>query len=392
VLALPTALKKPQWLSDSRAKVYQDCQFAEFARYGLGLRPDRSPESRRLGVLFHAAIEGRLLSWCETPDDLGSFDNARALELAAQKIKKQCAAEQWGQAKGSTEDDGRTALALSLRCLERFGFLTGRWRPYTWQGKPAVELDLRVALPEHLSVLREGAAFAWAGFVAKIDLIAFDLQHRGGTGQPRLTVIDFKCKESISEGLSDGADDVQLLRYLAATRLAGMPTELAARIETKNKLPEEPALIRGGKLSTAKANVVDEETFLAAIARHGHKLEAYAEHIEWLKREGPRLFAMVQCGRTQAALDTIWTDLLYLGYEMQRADRRPVRNLRSQRTAPCSSDRWQCEYKELCTATIPGLPTPEKYGNDLVQLGRMKRSSGHDYQTEQAAITAALEE
>lgn len=392
VLALPTALTKPQWLSDSRAKVEQDCQFAAHARYDLGLRPSSPPESRRLGVLFHAAIEGRLLSWCETPNDLGSFDSPRARELATQKIKKQCIAEQWAQNKGSTEEDGRTAFELSLRCLSRFGFLEGRWQPYSWQGKPAVELDLRVPLPEYLSVARPGTRFTWAGFVAKIDLIAFDLHHRGGTGQPRLTVVDFKCKENVSEGLSDGADDVQLMRYLAATRLIGMPTELAARIETKNKLPEEPQIVRGGKLSTAKANVVDTETFLAAIARHGHKVEAYADHLAWLKQEGPRLFAMVQCGRTQTALDNVWTDLLYLAVEMQREDKRPIRNLRSQRTAPCQSDRWQCEYKELCTATIPGLPTPEKYGNDLVQLGRMKRSSGHDYQTEQAAITAALED
>lgn len=404
-------IPRQQWLSHTRLTRRRDCGLSEHARYWLGLLPAHPPENRRLGILFAAAIAGRLLVWArDQAAAAGSEGDAKAAELVREEAKK----NPWRQEKTSTEAAGRMAVELSRRTMERFGFFSGRWTPYEFEGRPAVEIELRCDLlaglefpsaearraaeealrpPVTFDPWGRPTSFQWAGFYGRADLIAYDSQHRGGTGKPRLTVIDFKCKGSLSSGLSDGADDLQLMLYLRAARALGIPAELAARIETANVLPEEPPRLNSGKLSKDKSNPTDVLLFEQAIKRHGLRREDYEEHLRWLAAEGPKMFSLTQCGRTQAALDQIWREMLFDAVEMTRS--RPIRTLRSHRTSPCQSEAWPCEYKELCTATIGGSTSLESYGSDLVRLGKLRYSSRRETPAEhavQAVDTMAVQE
>lgn len=379
VQADPTSRDRRPWMSHKRLTTRRDCGFAYHARYDLRVGPPQPFESRRLGILFAGAIAGRLVVWAKDPE---AARGKQGDEAAAAEVKKEAKQNDWPQRLGRTEDDGITAIELSRRAMERFGFFAGRWEPYMFNGEPAVEVELRAPLvpaefpfpsPE-LRARAEEMLSGWAGFYGRADLIAYDREHRGGTGKPRLRLVDFKCKERMSEGLSDGADDIQLMLYLYAARALGIPAELATRIEVRNALPSEPPLVSSGKkLSVDKGNVTDAELFEAAVKRHGFDREKYAEHIEWLKREGPRCYSLVECGRTTAALEQVWREMLWDASEMLTP--RPVRNLRAFASSPCHSDRFRCEYKELCTATLPGIPSPEVYARDLVRTGSLKPTS-----------------
>ena len=380
------------WMSHKRLTTWRDCGFSYDARYRLRVGPPQPPESRRLGILFAGAIAGRLVVWARDPVAAAGPEGDAA---AAAEVKREAQQNEWAQKQGRTEEDGRTAIELSRRTMERFGFFSGRWTSYMLDGRPAVEIELRAPMvPAHLPFAdpetrrrAEESVSGWAGFYGRCDLIAYDKQHRGGTGQPRLCVVDFKCKERMSEGLSDGADDLQLMLYLNAARALGIPAELATRIEVRNKLPEEPKIVRGNKLSTAQANITDVVLFEQAIKRHGFKREDYAEHLDWLAREGPRCYQPVDCGRVQSALDQVWREMCIDAMLMLTP--RPVRNLRNFLSSPCHSQLYGCEHKELCTATMTGSPTPDGYARDLVQLGRLKPTTWRAPKIEDVGVTAS---
>lgn len=384
------------WMSHKRLTTRRDCGFAYHARYDLRVGPPQPFESRRLGILFAGAIAGRLVVWARDPAAAAGKEGD---EAAAAEVKKEAKQNDWPQKNGRTEDDGVTAIELSRRAMERFGFFAGRWEPYMFNGQPAVEVELRAPLvpaefpfptPE-LRARAEEMLIGWAGFYGRCDLIAYDREHRGGTGKPRLRVVDFKCKERMSEGLSDGADDIQLMLYLYAARALGIPADLATRIEVRNALPSEPPLVNNGKkLSVDKGNVTDAQLFEAAVKRHGFDRSKYAEHIDWLAREGPRCYSLVECGRTTAALEQVWREMLWDASEMLTP--RPVRNLRAFASSPCHSDRFRCEYKELCTATLPGVPTPDAYARDLVRTGSLKPTSWRGPKSDAFGASASTEQ
>lgn len=372
--------RKP-WFSFKRLSTRRDCGFAEYARYTLRVQRSTPQENRRMGILFAAAIAGRLVVWARSP---GAAQGKEGEDAAITEVRKECKENPWRETQGRTEDDGRTAIELSLRAMRRFGFFTDRWEPYQYEGRPAVECELRApmvpdALPFPDEATRARAIellSPWAGFYGRADLIAYDREHRGGTNKPRLRLVDFKCKAmaGLSAGLSDGADDLQLMLYLYAARALGIPVELATRIEVVNKLPGPPALLTNKKaLSVAQAQVTDVAYFEQAIKDHGFDRAKYKEHLDWLAAEGPRLYALVECGRTSSALEQAWREMLWDASEMTSP--RPIRNLRAYKSSPCHSESSLCEVKELCTATLPGIPTPDVYATDLVRLGTLRKTS-----------------
>ena len=360
----------------TRVSTERDCKFAAHAKYRLRVRPAEHPEYRRLGVLFDVAVSARLVRWAEgfARDRGASGVGAEADEAAARAVREAAASHRWRQDKGSTEEDGLAALELSRRALHVFGFLSGRWSPYTYEGRPAVQVDMRVPLG-----LPGGATVpGFAGWRQVLDAVLWD--HATPDGRPRLAVADFKCRtRAIGKTLADGQDDPQLMLYMKGAKLLGLPVEVAVRMEVLGKVPQPPRVLKGrgksgGGLSVDKSQVTTSELFREAIRQHGLSEDDYREHLEWLAREGPKTHAIVQCGRVDGALDSVWTDMLYDAYEAQRPDRRPVRNLRPRPSAPCQSASWPCDYKELCTGTLSGFSTPEKYADTLVQIGKLRRT------------------
>lgn len=375
-LSVPSTEALP-WASYTRRSLWQDCRFAHHVRYKIGARPAEHPDYRRLGVLFDVAVSARLVLWAErfAADRGASGVGPEADEAAAAAVREAAASHRWPQRDGSTEEDGRAALALSTRALHVFGFLSGRWEPYLVDGRPAVQLEVRVPLTPHHT--------GWAGWLQKVDLVAYD--RATPDGKPRLAVVDFKCRtRQLAKSLADGQDDPQLMLYLRCCRAAGIPVELATRLEVKGKVPVEPRRLQSGKLSQDKSQPTTPELYRQAIARHGFSEADYAEHLEWLEREGPRMHSVVQCGRVDGALDAVWTDVLYDLFEMQRPDARPVRNLRPRPSSPCQSEAYRCEYKEVCTATLSGFSGPEQYVETLVKIGKLRRTGAHvDHADEQ---------
>jgi len=371
---LPASSVLP-YMSWTRLSYERDCGFAGFCRYDLGVRPAAHPEERRMGVLFDEAISARLPFWADDPAGqtcLGPEADAAAKAAIREAAKRHA----WPQNKGDTESAGEVALELSRRALVQFGFTSGRFVPYRHHGVAAVQLELRVPLPPPLDQ-------GWAGWYQKTDLLVYDTQHRGGTGHARLTVADFKCRTfALGRSLADGQDDAQLMLYTAGARKAGIPVECALRLEVRGKLPQEPELLQSKKgLSKNKALFTTPELYRAAIARHGFSENDYLEHLEYLEREAPRATNVVQCGRSDHALETVWGDMCFDAYRLMQ-QRRPVRNLRARASSPCHSQAWPCEYKEICTGTLSGHMTPESYVDDLVRIGRLRRTTPHDRRTE----------
>lgn len=371
------------YMSWTRLSAERDCQFASYCKYKLKIRPEQRSEHFRLGVLFDAAISARLRMWGESFEtDGGRSAVSPAADDAARKAIREAVVENaWPQQRGSTEDDGVAAMALSVRALEAFGFLSGRWRPFFIEGRPAVQVDLRVPLTPHHT--------GWAGWQQINDLFAWDMT---GGPRPLLGVLDFKCRSrALGKSLADGQNDPQLMLYMRGARALGIPVDIAARLEVRGKMPEEPRLVnKGKKLSVDKAAHTTPALFRAAIARHGFDPADYQEHVEWLEREGPRMHSIVQCGRVDGALDAVWQDMLYDAFEMQRHDRRPVRNLRTRGSSPCHSESWPCDYRDICGNTLNGFSTPDAYAETLVQLGRMRRSAHYSSADEREAMQEEL--
>lgn len=384
-LSTPPPDSSLPWYSWTRASTERGCKFAADARYRLGLRPAEHPEYRRLGILFDVAVSARLVAWAENyAQDRGvAAVGPAADEAAARAMREAAASHRWPQVKGSTEDDGRAAMELSRRALHAFGFLSGRWEPYSYEGRPAVQVDMRVPL-----ALAGGPTVpGFAGWKQIVDAILWD--RATPDGRRRLCIADFKCRtRAIGKTLADGQDDPQLMLYMKVGKLLGLPVELAVRLEVLGKVPQPPRLLKGrgksgGGLSVDKSQITTPELYRQAIREHGLSEADYAEHLEWLEREGPKTHAVVQCGRVDGALDTVWTDALYDAYEAQRSDRRPVRNLRTHPSSPCRSEAWPCEYKELCTGTLSGFSSVDAYAETLVKIGRLRRSGTQTLADEQ---------
>lgn len=376
-LSTPPPDQSLDFFSWSRLSTRRDCRFADFARYDLRIRPVGHPEYRRLGVLFDVAISARLRHWATGFDrgDTAAAVGPAADDDAARAIREAAASHRWAQVKGSTEVDGRAAMELSSRALHVFGFLSGRWAPYHYEGRPAIQVDMRVPLAMPGGPTVPG----FAGWRQIIDAILWD--RATPDGRPRLAVADFKCRtRAIGRTLADGQDDPQLMLYTKGCRLLGLPVEIAVRMEVLGKVPQPPRLLKprsksaSAGLSVDKSQITTAELFREAILAHGLSESDYSEHLEWLERDGPKTHAIVQCGRVDAALDHVWTDMLYDAYEAQRSDRRPVRNLRPRPSAPCQSEAWPCEYKEICTGTLSGFSTPAAFAETLVQVGKMRRT------------------
>lgn len=359
-ISLSTMVVRPlSWLSHSRDEMFRDCHFKYSAKYDLGVEPVESMAERRIGALFAACMQGRLEVWSAG----GGTLSKEADDAAAKYLRKLCARETWPEKFQSTEEAARVAWQLAQRCCWRAGFDSGRWRPYVLpNGKPAVEPRLEIPVPEWL---RD----RYAGLVCKPDLIAHDMSSDG-----RLTVVDFKVRgKKMAESIRDGNDDPQLMLYMYACRQLGINVELALRLEVLGKLPDPPQFISKGKaLSTAKANIVDVDEYVKAIEEHGFDLEDYADYIHYLRTEGPKIYQWVQCGRVQSALDRIFREVCVRAHYASIMAGEPLRNLRNFPGSPCQRIGG-CEYKELCTATLPAAMDPRSYADTLVALGKLKR-------------------
>lgn len=361
-ISLSTMADRPlSWLSHSRDEVHRDCHFKHYAKYDLKLEPVESMVDRRLGALFAACMQGRLTTWSLGQGALGPAADAEAAKHLKALVKR----ERWSEAFQSTEEAGRIAWYLAQRCVWRAGFEEGRWRPYLLpNGRPAVESRLEIPVPDWL-------AGKFAGVVCKPDLIAYDMSAAG-----RLTVVDFKVRsKKMAESMRDGNDDPQLMLYMYVARALGIPVELALRLEVLGKLPDPPQIVGEGKkrkLSTARSNIVDPDAYVQAIEDNGFDPDDYTEYVTWLRTQGPKIYQWVQCGRVQSALDRIFYELcLRAHYGTLMTE--PLRNLRQYPGAPCQRPGG-CEYKELCTATLPAASgTPAQYADTLVRLGTLRR-------------------
>lgn len=264
-----------RYFSHTSIEKWRDCSAAGWVRDVERLRFPQTSE-KRLGTLAHAATATHLRAYCATRGIpfKGPTDPREGIREACQK-------EEWMQlpppARGQ-EEDGELALHLAERAIHEMRLHTHRFTPAVHDGLAMIER--RVVVP-----VDDPEISAWfdGGFVAVVDLLAFDAEHRG-----RLALCDFKFPATLSQG--DMALDLQLALYQHALGTIDLWPELAWQYQIVAKPEEPPGLlkkpIKGRRFSTDRGGLVTEASFLAACVEHGEDPDAphYADFLDFLRK------------------------------------------------------------------------------------------------------------
>jgi hypothetical protein len=116
------------------------------------------------------------------------------------------------------------------------------------------------------------------------------------------------------------------------------------------KAPHKPKVLKSGKLSVDRSQVTTHALFLEAIGEIGASRNDYAEHLMWLREEGPQLFIRDLTFRNVEQLRSFEENLLHEWVDMRGVARRPVTAYPSPSPFNCPS----CPVKLACSAMMNG--------------------------------------
>lgn len=283
-------------LSFSKVGKYIRCPKKYELHYLEGLRPREREERFMLGSAVHAFLEGCarrkvLLDLAEKRSMWEEF--CSGIEYVNDYIDKHF--DSLGGVENVTGEYWDEVIALRAEACMIGARAWNFFKPHEWKiaiidGTPAIEIELKLALPVFFE-----------GFIGYADLIAEDKDGH-------LWLIDYKTRVSAFTDYQLEEASTQFALYQYVLNCMGYPVEGTITFQCLDKLPEAPKVLKNGKISRAKNQNCDWETYKDFVIRAGLNVEDYLDMRQTLA--GKEYFRLTKNYRQMNEVREVWGEFM----------------------------------------------------------------------------------
>lgn len=329
-------------LHTSVRKSFRSCRRRWKWAYLDKFYPRVTPAPLEFGVAFHAAMEVFYdpRTWHQAMEVRQGLALVKFKQMCEQQLRNYTKLN--GEPETAILDEYRDRIKLGLNMLR---YYTEHVSPYTDVGFTPVEVEVAFEIPitdpgtgivlmckcsecwakwmsnpigrqdmqDHGAFTDLGSYIKnWKGlpvtYGGRLDMLAKD-------DQGRYWIYDWKTTSRIMDEDSESSFlslDDQIASYVWGLRLLGIPVAGFVYVEIKKAYPTTPdelsRLYKGRRYSTSKTLMTTPEIYRRFVMEHDAMAYAegvYDDHLEWLKREGPKFHQRHQIHKNDHEVDEV---------------------------------------------------------------------------------------